>query len=245
MQLPFTLEQFLDVFPGYSHGLRPSVPPLGPGTVRGAGHRYQRSPRGAQLAAALLLLGLLQAAPLCAQRTTTVYLVRHAEIDPTRPEYPLSAIGRARAELLARTVELVPFTHVFSSHTTRARQMVEPVAVSRGLVVTQHPRPGVQADGRVVSDTTPSRLAVTPLVEAIRAVPPGSNVLVGVNSENLYAILHGLGVPVAAECPPGQACVPCLTRACVPATLDHLWILVRGAGPHPGTLIQLRFGAFQ
>jgi hypothetical protein len=176
---------------------------------------------------------------------TIIYFVRHAEVDPTQPTFPLNAAGRLKADAFARAVSEVRFTHVFSSHTTRARQMVDPVAVAQNLPVQQVPRPGVQPDSTVVSDATSTRVAIAPLVEALRALPPGSRALVGANSDNVYAILNGLGVPPGTPkqpCISGGNCVPCLTNACAPPRYDQLWLLMlRRAAPQP-ILIELRYG---
>jgi hypothetical protein len=195
-----------------------------------------------------LLLGHAGSMP---QRTrqgdevTVIYFVRHAEVDPTQPTFPLSAAGRLKADAFARAVGAVRFTHVFSSHTTRALQMVEPVALVRNLPVLQLPRPGIQRDSTLVSDRTSSRAAIEPLVEALRALPQGSRALVGVNSDNAYAIMNGLGVPVGTPdqpCPTGGNCVPCLTNACASPRFDQLWLIVLKPGAISPTLIELRYG---
>jgi hypothetical protein len=189
--------------------------------------------------------GLAQT-PAQSPQATVIYFVRHGEVDPALPTFPLSEAGKRRAGVLAQTVASVDFTHVFSSHTTRARQMVERVAQERQLPVRQLPVPGTRLDGIVVTDSVPSRSAIRPLVEALQALPAGSRVLVGVNSDNIYALLHGLGVPAAspaAPCAKGATCVPCLTNACFPGGEDQLWILVVAAGSTLPALIELRYGA--
>lgn len=176
---------------------------------------------------------------------TVIYFVRHAEVDPAQPTFPLSAAGKLKAEAFARAVSAVRFTHVFSSHTIRALQMVEPAARSRNLPVLQLPRPGVQPDSTVVSDQTSSRAAIAPLVMTLRALPSGSRALVGANSDNVYAILNGLGVPAATPeqpCAAGGNCVPCLTNACASPRYDQLWLLVIKPGAERPTLIELRYG---
>ena len=177
--------------------------------------------------------------------TTVIYFVRHAAIDPTEPTFPLSAQGKAQADVFARTVRDVHFTHVFSTHTTRARQMVEPAARHRNLPILQLPTPGSRLDTVTVSDRTSSRVAIAPLLEALRKLPTGSSALVGVNSDNIYALLNGMGVPVATAakpCASGSTCVPCLTNACFPGGEDQLWILLLHPGSTP-RLIELRYGA--
>jgi len=198
----------------------------------------------------MLCVLLWPLAPMAQQATgndgvTVIYFVRHAEVDPTQPAFPLSAAGRLKAGALARTVSAVRFTHIFSSHTTRALQMVEPVALARNLPVRQLPRPGVQPDGTVVSDDTSSKVATAPLVQALRVLPNGSRALVGVNSDNVYAILNGLGVPVATPeqpCSPGGNCVPCLTNACASPQFDQFWLLILTHDATPPALIELRYG---
>jgi hypothetical protein len=187
--------------------------------------------------------GSAQATPRSAE-PTVIYFVRHGEVDPTPPSFPLSDAGTRRAGVFARTVSSVGFTFIFSSHTTRARQMVEPVAHERQLPVRQLPLPGAIVDGVIVSDSTASKVAVKPLVEALSGVPQGSRVLVGVNSDNIYALLHGLGVALGTAenpCMKGATCVPCLTRGCFPPG-DPFWILVIDGDSRRPTLIELRYG---
>ena len=201
----------------------------------------------AALAVGLLVsptTGICQSLP--GHHGTVIYFVRHGEVDPTLPTFPLSEAGKLRARTFARTVGSVQFTHVFSSHTTRARQMVEPVAEDLHLPVQQLPRPGEKVDSIVISDRTPSRAAVEPLVETLRALPAGSTALVGVNSDNIYAILHGMGVPAGTAgnpCVKGSTCVPCLTNACFPGGEDQLWILIVNSPAVLPRLIELRYGA--
>lgn len=200
---------------------------------------------------AVVLSSLLAAGVTSAQEAgeragpTIIYFVRHGEVDPTPPNFPLSEAGRRRAEVFAQTVRGVRFTHVFSSHTTRARQMVEPAAGARQFAVLQLPAPGTIIDGAAVTDRTTSRVAIAPLVAALRTLPPGSSALVGVNSDNIYAILNGLGVPVATEgapCTLGRTCVPCLTNACFPGGEDQLWMLIIERGDAAPTLVEFRYG---
>jgi hypothetical protein len=176
---------------------------------------------------------------------TTIYFVRHGAVDITAPDVPLSAAGRQQAGVFARTVKDVRFTHILSSHTTRARQMVEPVAQAQGLAVRAMPEPGSTVDGAVVTGDTSSRIAIAPLVTALRALPNGSRALVGVNADNIYPLLNGLGVPVATAeqpCTLGATCVPCLANTCFPGGDDQLWILVLGTRSSAPTLMELRYG---
>ena len=195
----------------------------------------------------LLGLGQATAQPVTESTEPTVmYFVRHGEVEFTPPHFPLNSVGRRRALDFARTVSDVPFTHLLSSHTTRSRQMVDAIAEREHLPIRQLPEPGSTIDGVIVNDRTPSRVAVPLLVEALRALPPGSTALVGVNSDNVFAILHGLGVPVASAerpCTTGSTCVPCLTNQCFPDRYDHLWVLIIDDHGAPPKLIELRYGS--
>ena len=70
--------------------------------------------------AAALAIGLLvsPSSGLCqtpkGHHTTVIYFVRHGEVDPTLPTFPLSEAGTRRARAFARTVGSVQFTHVFN-----------------------------------------------------------------------------------------------------------------------------------
>jgi hypothetical protein len=197
------------------------------------------------MAASLLMpaAGLAQA-PAERGRTTVIYFVRHAEVEPVYPT-PLSAAGKARARTFARSVSGVRFTHVFSTHTLRAYQMVEPVAQDQNLPVRQLPQPGTRLGAVLVVDSTPAKMAVAPLLGGLRGLPPGSTALVGVNSDNIYALLNGLGVPVATAgtpCTKGSTCVPCLTNACFPGGYDQLWMVVVVPGSKTPKLMELRYG---
>ena len=180
-------------------------------------------------------------------RRTVIYFVRHGEVEPGGSGGPtvLSEMGKARAKVFAASIRNVRLTHVFSSHTIRARQMVEPAASTRGLAIVQLPQPGSLLNDAPVEDRVPSREAVAPLVAALKSLPIGSKALVGVNSDNIYAILNGLGVPVPAagvQCPLGDTCVPCLTNECFPGGYDQLWLLIIDAAADRPHLIEFRYG---
>ena len=152
-------------------------------------------------------------------QTASILIVRHPEFDNTQKTIPLSARGHARAELLIHTLSGVKFTHVFSSHTTRSRQAVERIAAIHMLPVMQLPTPGSVIDGKAVDDQTTRRAPIEPVSEALLKLPAGSVALVGLNSENIYAIINKLGVPVASSgstCALGSMCVPCLSNECYP-----------------------------
>ena len=194
------------------------------------------------------------AAPLVAiaqadakSKAISIFIVRHAESDSSKPTIPLSEKGRQRAALLATTLHGVKFTHIFTTHTTRSRQMVETISAASGLPIVQLPTPGALLDGQLVSDQTSRRVAIDPMGEALLKLPPGSVALVAANSENIFAILNKLGVPVAAvgqRCERGSMCVPCIDNSCYPRNdFGLVWHLVRLPDRRePIALVELRYG---
>jgi hypothetical protein len=195
------------------------------------------------ITAQLLLWGL----SLAQTQPVSILIVRHAESDPKHPNQPLSAIGRQRAELLASTVRGINFTHLFSSHTTRSRQMLEAIAAKQGLTIVQLPTPGTMHEGEIVTDKTTRRASMEPVATALLKLPPGSVALVSLNSENIFGIMNKLGVPVAPSgqsCGLGSMCVPCLENACYPRQdFDRIWHLVLEADrPLPLAFLELRYG---
>jgi hypothetical protein len=185
---------------------------------------------------------------LAQAQPVSILIIRHAETDTSQPTLPLTAAGRQRAELLVQTLRGVKFTHIFASHTTRARQMVEGIASAHGLSVIQLPVPGSIVDGQPVTDQTSRRAPIEPIATALLKLPPGSVALAALNSENIFAILNRLGVPVAPSgqsCAPGSMCVPCTDNSCYPRKeFDHIWHIVRESGrAEPLALVELRYGA--
>ena len=179
-------------------------------------------------------------------QTISIFIVRHAEIDNSQSTMPLSAAGRQRAELLAPTLNGVTFTHLFATHTIRARQMLEAIAAKQGLPIVQLPAPGSVLDGQPVTDQTSRRAPIEPVAAALLKLPPGSVALAALNSENIYAILNRLGVPVAEPdkpCVAGRMCVPCLDNKCFPAEFDRMWHVVLESGrATPHAFVELRYG---
>ena len=169
--------------------------------------------------------------------STVIYFVRHGEAT----DGSLNDQGRARAEAFLTTVREVRFTHVFSSHTRRATQMVEPVATARGLSVVQLPQPGTIVGNVEVKENSPSGVAVAPMIDALRRVPPGSTVLPGGNRENIFAALNGLGVLVCSTQSDAE-CVPCLTAACWGEWFDWIWVITVTPRPRP-RMMELHYAA--
>ena len=181
----------------------------------------------------------------------SIFIVRHPETDASQasqPVVPLSELGKQRAALLVPTLRDVKFTHMFASHTTRSRQAIEGVAAKHGLSVVQMPAPGSPFEGQPVTDQTTRRAPIEPIAAALTKLPAGSVALVGLNSENIYAILNKLGVPVAREgqpCSQGSMCVPCTDNTCFPRDeFDSLWYLKRDQARNDVVAYtQVRYGA--
>lgn len=188
------------------------------------------------------------AGPALAQtQPVSIFIVRHAETDTSLPTMPLTATGRQRADLLEPTFRGVKFTHLFATHTTRARQMVEAIASTQSLPIVQLPVPGSVLDGKPVTDQTSRQAPIEPIATALLKLPPGSVALAALNSDNIFAILNRLGIPVAAtsqSCALGSMCVPCLDNKCFPPEdYDRLWHLVLEPGrPVPLAFVELRYG---
>ena len=202
------------------------------------------------LAALLIITGQfwVSSQPLAQTQSISILIVRHAEADTSQPTLPLTAAGRQRADLLVQTLRGVKFTHIFATHTGRTRQMLEAIASAQGLQIVQLPVPGSILDGQPVTDQTSRRAPIEPISTALLKLPPGSVVLAALNSENIFAILNRLGVPVAPagqSCAPGSMCVPCADNSCYTRKeFDHLWHIVREPGrAEPLALIELRYGA--
>ena len=174
----------------------------------------------------------------------TVYFVLHAEMNLEDPSIPLTPEGHARAAQLVRTFSHAHLTHVFASHTLRARQTVMPVAEAHDLPLGVYPPLGSEVDGQTVGDASPSPLAIGPVADALSELPPGSHVLFAGNSRNLLAIMNRLGVREGSQsnpCLPGEPCVPCINDTCLPKGFDGLWILTGQSGVAAEQLLWLKY----
>lgn len=174
-----------------------------------------------------------------------IYIVQHPEMDAAAKDpaaLPLSAAGHQRAALLAPTFANIRLTHLIGTHTLRSRQTLEPVARGQSLAILQLPRPGSTLDGQLVDDRLTRQAAVGPVAEALLALPAGSVALIAGNSDNIFAILNRLGVPLKPGCAAGDRCVPCLDNTCWRGGApDRLWHLAVPAGKaEPVVFAELR-----
>ena len=178
-----------------------------------------------------------------------IYVIRHPETESAPADLKaihLSDVGRRRAALLVPTFADTRVSHLFASHTVRTRETLEGLARDRSLSIVQLPAPGSSWNSQVVNDELSRREAIEPIAGALLALAAGSVAIVGLNSENIFAVLNRLGVPVAASgqlCAVGQLCVPCLNNTCFSPAFDRLWYLaIRPGKPEPIIFLQLRYG---
>lgn len=161
-------------------------------------------------------------------QSTTVYFVRHADVNLKHPDRPLTAEGRARAEKLAAYFAGVPITHVYANHTDRTRDTLTPLAKARGMAVRQFPPPRSELDGKIVENRTAETAAIQPMVAALRALPAGATAVVAGNSSNVFPVMGGIGVRADATCAAERNdCLPCVTRDCFDAkSFNNVWKVV-------------------
>ena len=136
------------------------------------------------LIAALTLL--CPTASLQAQNAPiTIFVVRHAEKGPETPDPSLTVKGYQRAGALARVLGDSHLTAAFASEFKRTQETVEPLARAAGLTTV------------IVPAALPDSL-----VTLVRALPPGSRVVVASHSNLVHLIvekLSGIKVPLLAD----------------------------------------------
>ncbi|HLM45267.1 MAG TPA: histidine phosphatase family protein [Myxococcaceae bacterium] len=119
-----------------------------------------------------------------AERTTTVFVVRHAEKDPTPglKDPALTEAGQQRAEALRDRLSAHPVSALYTTDTVRTRSTLAPLAAARGLTPE-------------VYDAREPALLVARLLERHR----GQTVLVVGHSNTVLPLIDALGVarPVA------------------------------------------------
>ena len=84
------------------------------------------------------MLSLLLICGLVSCKTTTYYIVRHAEKESSATmgaDVPLSATGRQRAEVLKQKLAGKPIDHVYATNYLRTKGTAQPVADARGVTV--------------------------------------------------------------------------------------------------------------
>lgn len=151
------------------------------------------------------------------EEVVSIYVVEHGLVDMSvNASKPLQLTdeGLRHKDAVTAAMSTVPLTDVFASHTRRSRQTVEDAAAAHSVAVVQLPTPGKLLNGQIVTDETPRVAAIQPISKALLHLKKGSNVLYAGNSENIYAILSNLGIPVLQGCKADGMCVPCADKTC-------------------------------
>ena len=143
---------------------------------------------GAHRRLACLVLGtLLAAGGASAADPTTVLIVRHAEKESSATDPPLSAVGKARARVLAHVAGSAGVRAVFHTQYRRTLETVEPLAAQLNLSPIQH----AAAD-------TPG------LVSTIRTSWSGKTILVAGHSNTVPEIVKALTGVAMEDIPDAQ-----------------------------------------
>ncbi|MCC6423183.1 MAG: histidine phosphatase family protein [Phycisphaerales bacterium] len=109
------------------------------------------------------------------QRTTTIYLVRHAEKENDGADPDLSAQGQARAKALSTRLKDAGIQRIFATNARRTQQTVAPLAKWLKLKVQVVSADDIDAMVSRISDCT------------------GENILVAAHSNTIGPIIEGLG----------------------------------------------------
>jgi|SRR5579884_2217397 len=126
-----------------------------------------------------IALLLLLALPVIvrAETITTVIVVRHADRANITPNSPLSPLGMARADELARVLADVKLDAIYATQYVRTQQTVAPTAKEKGLT------PIIFEAGREAN-----------LAADIREHHSGGTVLIASHSDRIPDLLRQLGV---------------------------------------------------
>jgi hypothetical protein len=156
------------------------------------------------------------------------YFIRHAEFDKKDSAKPLNEKGRIRAMALVDYFKGIKLTHIYATHTDRTRDTVMPLAKEHNLEVKQFPLPGSEVKGSKVTNLSKGKVAIKPMIAALKKITDGSSVVVSANSGNIYAIMAGLSVDVGTTEKPctvkDESCLPCKDKSCFPGKEFHnIW----------------------
>jgi phosphohistidine phosphatase SixA len=139
----------------------------------------------------MLLATAMFCQPVVAQdefRPITVFLIRHAEReDEPRQDPPLSKLGAARAEALARLLSTAGVKAIFTSQYARTKQTAEPLATKLGLTVTPFTLKTNPANPRQIAEESTAEVTNKILEHA------GQSVLVIGHSNSIPDVIKMLG----------------------------------------------------
>ena len=187
------------------------------------------------LAASFAFISIFTA---CASSTnsgeeTTYHFIRHAEFNKKNKDKPLNDKGKKRAQALVQHFQDTRVTHVYATHTDRTTNTVAPLSESLGLSVVQVPKQGKTIKGKTVTNRSKGKIAIKPMIKALKKVSTGSNVVVSANSGNIFAIMKGLGVPVVGDpvcTSQPKNCLPCKNKKCFPKKeFNNIWTVMVGS----------------
>jgi len=146
------------------------------------------------------------------EKTTLVYLVRHAEKEATPAnDPPLTPEGRERAELLAKLLEDAGLTHIHSSSFERTRQTAQPVAESTGLEIQYYNHLNLAGLASTLKRTPGRHLVVghsntTPTMAELLGGEPGEPIDEATEYDRLYLlVLHSDGQVSTTVLRPGTS----------------------------------------
>jgi phosphohistidine phosphatase SixA len=139
----------------------------------------------------MLLATAMFCQPVVAQdefKPITVFLIRHAEReDEPRQDPPLSKLGAARAEALARLLSTAGVKAIFTSQYARTKQTAEPLATKFGLTVTPFTLKTNPANPRQIAEESTAEVTNKILEHA------GQSVLVIGHSNSIPDVIKMLG----------------------------------------------------
>ncbi|WP_224370587.1 histidine phosphatase family protein [Hyalangium versicolor] len=134
---------------------------------------------------AFLLVALMgcaakPSAPPKSTAATTVFIVRHAEKDPTPglADPPLTPVGQKRAEALLDVLRTQPISALYTTDTTRTRDTLAPLAQL------------LKIKPQVYEPKNPA-----PLAKRLREQHRGQTVVIVGHSNSLLSLFDALGAP--------------------------------------------------
>lgn len=188
------------------------------------------------LAASFAFISILTACANTANtgEETTYHFVRHAEFNKKNKDKPLTDKGKKRAQALAQYFQDSKVTHVYTTHTDRTYDTVAPLAQDKGLSVVQIPKQGKTIKDKTVTNRSKGKIAIKPMIKALKKIKAGSRVVVSANSGNIFNIMAGLGVSVVGDevcTSQPKSCLPCKNKKCFPKKeFNNIWKVTSGNG---------------
>lgn len=164
---------------------------------------------------------------------TTYHFLRHAEFVKKNPDKPLTDKGKKRAQALVQFFQDTTLTQIYSTHTDRTYDTAVPLAKKQGLSIVQIPKQGETIKNKTVTNRSKGKIAIKPMIKALKNVQAGSNIAVSANSGNLFAIMAGIGVPLVGDqvcTSQPENCLPCKSKKCFPKKeFNNIWTVTLGA----------------